>query len=70
MKRILIILLLIPAFLCRAYAEGPDQTAMEIFEAGQMENGFHFSGSLLRLTLSECRASRARNNRTPPHCER
>ena len=51
MKRILLILLLIPAFLCRAYAEEPDQTAMEIFEAGQMENGLNqeeteISGSL------------------------
>ena len=37
MKRLLLILLLTPAFLCPAYAQEPG--AMELFEAEKMESG-------------------------------
>lgn len=39
MKRILLILLLIPAFLGHAYAEEPERQAMQVFEANKMETG-------------------------------
>jgi len=39
MRRILLILLLVPAFLCPAYAQEPDSAAMDIFGAEKMQSG-------------------------------
>lgn len=39
MKRVFIILLLLPAFFCKAYAETPEEQAMRLFDTTQMEAG-------------------------------
>ena len=41
MKKIMLIMLLLPAFFGKAYADGPTGQALQIFEAGRMEAGLN-----------------------------